>query len=124
MGDLGTRGADPRAAGLVGMDGGWVVGPMKYCPICHSPRRKELDRLIVDRKISFWDVAKIARVSRHTVTTHSKHLVETYHEPHPSVFVYAPTLTNLVVLSENGEDSEPAEGDELDSTATEGGGGS
>jgi hypothetical protein len=62
--------------------------------------------MIVDSQTSFMDIARLARVSRHVVTKHSKHLVETYNEPvRPSV-IYAPTI-NMVVPEPNSR--EPGE---------------
>jgi hypothetical protein len=85
--------------------------PLLYCPLCHSPRCREYDRLIIDSKTPFSAIALEARYSRRTVTRHSKHLVETYHEPRLPVINYAPNI-NLVVLDRGQQEQEDKVPDE------------
>jgi hypothetical protein len=133
LGNLGSVAIDSRAAGLVGSDGGSVVGSM-ICSVCLLPpsQRREIDRMLfLERRETFSEVARRSKMSRKNIQKHYRHYVEellaqepSASTPTTSTVVYAPIINNLVVLSEDGpvEASEP-EGDEPEESAKVGGGG-
>ncbi len=87
---------------------------MNVCPLCNLPpeTRREVDRDIIDHRLPWSEIARVARCSRKAVTKHSKHLSEVLPEEHRQapIFVnFAPSITVCVLAPDEVEEDEVEE---------------